>query len=60
MLRLRGKDSNKEQTPDTKPQIFSLQNDPLNYKSFFPACKMTYTPLFFNAKYRIILNSKRF
>ena len=32
--------------PDIKPQIFSLQNDPLNYKSFFPACKMTYTPFF--------------
>jgi len=26
------------------PQIFSLQNDPLNNNSFFPACILTYTP----------------
>ena len=26
------------------PQIFSLQNDPLNYNSFFSACILTYTP----------------
>ena len=35
MLRLRGKDSNMEQTPDIKLQIFSLHFDPLNYNSFF-------------------------
>ena len=46
MLRLRGKDSDLEQTPDTKPQIFSLQFDPLDYNSVFPACILTYTPLF--------------
>ena len=28
------------------PQIFSLQNDPLNYNSFFSACILTYTPIF--------------
>ena len=39
-LRLRGKDSDLEQTPDTKPQIFSLPNDPLDYNSF----SRTYTP----------------
>jgi hypothetical protein len=43
-LRLRGKDSDLEQTPDTKPQILSLQNDPLDYNSVFPACILTYTP----------------
>ncbi|MBQ6307738.1 MAG: CHAT domain-containing protein [Bacteroidales bacterium] len=25
--------------------MFSLQNDPLNYYSFFSACILTYTPL---------------
>ena len=45
MLRLRGKDSNMEQTSDIKPQIFSLQNDPLNYNSLFSACILTYTPI---------------
>jgi hypothetical protein len=35
MLRPRGKDSDMEQTPDIKPQIFSLQNDTLDYDSFF-------------------------
>ena len=44
MLQLRGKDSNMEQTSDIKPQIFSLQNDPLNYNSLFSACILTYTP----------------
>jgi hypothetical protein len=44
MLRLRGKDSDLKQTPDIKPQIFSLQNDPLDYNSFFSACILTYTP----------------
>ena len=47
-LRLRGKDSDLEQTPDTKPQIFSLQFDPLDYNSFFPACILTYTPKLYN------------
>ena len=46
MLQLRGKDSNMEQTSDIKPQIFSLQNDPLNYNSLFSACILTYTPNF--------------
>ena len=45
-LRLRGKDSDLEQTPDTKPQIFSLQFDPLDYNSVFPARILTYTPHF--------------
>ena len=50
MLRLRGKDSNMEQTSDIKPQIFSLQNDTLDYNSFFSACILTYTPEKSNSK----------
>jgi hypothetical protein len=46
MLRLRGKDSDLKQTSDIKPQIFSLQNDPLDHNSFFSACILTYTPKF--------------
>jgi len=48
MLQLRGKDSDDGQIPNIKHQIFSLQNDPLNNKSHFLACKMTYTPCFFH------------
>ena len=48
MLRLRGKDSDMEQTSDIKPKIFSLQNDPLDYNSFFSACILTYTPVYPN------------
>ena len=44
MLQLRGKDSDLKQTTDIWHQIISLQNDPLNYNSFFPACILTYTP----------------
>jgi len=50
MLRLRGKDSDMEQTSDIKPKIFSLQNDPLDYNSFFSACILTYTPKYLGTR----------
>jgi len=44
MLQLRSKGSDKGHVPNIRHQISSLQNDPLNNKSLFSACKMTYTP----------------
>ena len=46
MLQLHGKDKDISRTLDIVMQIFSLQNDPLNHKSLFSACKMTHTPEF--------------
>ena len=44
MLRLRGKGSDKGHVPSIRHQISSLQFDPLNNKSLFSACNLTYTP----------------